>query len=163
MIGTILSGILGILFLTGAVMQYRCRGPVWSAEYLASSPKEKRRLRTRRAYYGSATACLLIGISLILLVLYNLTSIIGIMYAVWVCAGLFFLLLVYGSLVAAGRSQDRRQEAVMHRENLDDVFPHEIEEEIRNRRRAIRRISENPNKGGSRLEQNQVSRGKRRN
>ncbi len=138
MIGTILSGALGILFLIAALMQYRCRGPVWSAEYFASSPREKKRLRTRRGYYGSATACLLIGVSLVLSMIYNLTDIPGFLYGVYVCAGLFFLLLVYGSMKAAVRSKSRRQDAVMHRENLDDVFPHEIEEEIRNRRRAGR-------------------------
>lgn len=139
MIGMILSGIIGVLFLAGAVMQYRCQGPIWSAEYFASSPKEKKRLRTRRAYYWSGTACLLIGLSLVLLMLYNLTEMMGFIYAVCVCAALLFLLLVCGCIRAAVKSTDRRQEVVMYRENLDDVFPHEIEEEIRSRRRDGRR------------------------
>lgn len=142
MIGTILSGMIGVLFLTGAVMQYRRQGPIWSAEYFASSPREKKRLRTRRTYYWSATACLLIGLSLVLLMIYNLTEIVGFVYAVCVCAVLLFLLLVCGCVRAAGKSTDRRQELVMYRENLDDVFPHEIEEEIRSRRRAARRSNE---------------------
>lgn len=139
MIGTILSGIIGVLFLTGAVMQYRCQGPIWSAEYFASSPKEKKRLRTRRAYYWSATACLLIGLSLILLMIYSLTEMVGFIYAVCVCGVLLLLLLVCGCLRAVRNSADHRRNMVMYRENLDDVFPHEIEEEIRNRRRAVRR------------------------
>lgn len=136
--GTILSGILGILFLVAAFRQYRCRGPVWSAEYLASSPKEKKRLRTRRRYYASATACLLIGACLILLMIYHLTELPGFLYSGYVCAGMLFLLLVYGSIRALGRSTNPRQDAVMHRESLDDVFPYEIEEEIRSRRRVVR-------------------------
>ncbi|MDO4308868.1 MAG: DUF3784 domain-containing protein [Eubacteriales bacterium] len=139
MIGTILSGIIGVLFLVGAVMQYRCRGPIWSAEYIASSQKERKRLRTKRAYYVSATACLLIGMSLVLLMIYGLTEIIGFIYGVCVLAVLLFVLLILGAVSAVRKSTERGQDSVIRRENLDDVFPDEIEEEFRRRRMAKRR------------------------
>lgn len=138
MVGTILSGIIGVLFLIGAVMQYRCRGPIWSAEYIASSQKERKRLRKKRTYFWSATCCLMIGLSLILLMLYGLTEITGFMYGVCVPAILLFVLLILGSVSAVRKSTERGQDAVMRRENLDDVFPDEVEEEFRRRRRASR-------------------------
>lgn len=138
MIASIISGIVGVLFLIGAWMQYRCRGPIWSAEYFASSPKERRRLRTRREYFWSATSCLVIGLALILLMIYGLTEITGFIYGVCVLAVLLFLLLIRASVSAVRKSTKRGQDAVIYRENLDDVFPEEIEEEFLRRRRENR-------------------------
>lgn len=139
MIGTILSGIIGVLFLVGAWRQYLCQGPIWSAEYIASSPKERKRLRTRKAYFWSATSCLVIGLSLILLMVYGLTEIMGFIYGVCGLAVVLFLILIRDCASAVRKSTKRGQDAVMRRENLDDVFPYEIEEEIRRRRRENRK------------------------
>lgn len=134
MIRSILSGILGVLFLTGAFRQYRCRGPIWSAEYIASSPKEKKRLRTRQAYYLSATACLLIGISFVLLMIYGLTEISGFVYAVCVLTGLLFLLLIFGCLREIRRSMNRGPDSAVHRRRLEEEYENEAEEYGRIRR-----------------------------
>lgn len=142
MIASIISGIVGVLFLIGAWMQYRCQGPIWSAEYFASSPKERRRLRTRREYFWSATSCLVIGLALILLMIYGLTEITGFIYSVCVLAVLLFLLLIRASVSAVRKSTKRGQDAVIYRENLDDVFPEEIEEEFFRRRRENRQKRE---------------------
>lgn len=142
MIASIISGIVGVLFLIGAWMQYRCRGPIWSAEYFASSPKARKRLRTRREYFWSATSCLVIGLALILLMIYGLTEITGFIYGVCVLAVLLFLLLIRASVSAVRKSTKRGQDAVIYRENLDDVFPEEIEEEFFRRRRENRQKRE---------------------
>ncbi|MDO4275494.1 MAG: hypothetical protein Q4D16_17640 [Eubacteriales bacterium] len=107
MIGEILTGILGVGFLTGAVMQFRCKGPIWSTEYIASTPKERKKLRTRQEYYWTAIACLWIGLLFLLTLIYTLTEIKGFLYAVFVLSAFLFLHILYGIYRAAKKSTMR--------------------------------------------------------
>ena len=110
MIGEILAGILGVVFLIGAFMQYRCSGPLWSLEYIAASELDKKKMRKTGDYYWSATACLLIGLSFILTMIYCLTELKGFLYVVFVLAALLFLLIIYASVRAMKKSTDRSSE-----------------------------------------------------
>lgn len=100
MLAEILSGILGLVFLVGAFRQYQRQGAVWSAEYFAASPKERKKMRTRQNYYFSATACLVIGLSLVWVMLYSLTDLKLFLYLIFFFSALLFLLLVYGAVRA---------------------------------------------------------------
>lgn len=107
MIGEILTGILGVAFLAGAVMQFRCRGPIWSAEYIASTPKERKKIATRQEYYWSAIACLWIGLLFLLTLVYSLTEIKGFLYAVFVLAVFLFIHILIGFYRAILKSTER--------------------------------------------------------
>lgn len=119
---SILSGILGCLFLVGAVMQYRCVGPLWTPEYIASSVKEKKKLKKRQSYYWAATGCLLIGLSFLLVMVYGLTGIPGFAYAVCVLVILLFILLVLGCIRAVRRGMDTGTDRAVHRRKLEEAF-----------------------------------------
>ena len=120
MVMSVLSGILGMLFLVGAIMQYRRKGPVWSTEYIASTVKEKKKLKTRSAYYWSATGCLLIGLSFVLLMVYGLTDILAFAYAVCVLVVLLFVQLVAGCVMAVRNGGDKGTEQAVHRRKLGE-------------------------------------------
>ena len=122
MVQSILCGILGILFLIGAFRQYRCRGGIWSAEYIAASPKEKKKMRTRRTYYLSATACLLTGLSFALLSVYTLTEIEGFAYAVCVLVFLLFFVLVLGGISMVRKGMIYGTDRAVRRRRLEEEF-----------------------------------------
>lgn len=109
MIGDILMGILGTAFLVGACMQFRCRGPVWSTEYVAASPKDRRRMQTKQEYYWSAVSCLYIGILFWLTLILTLTSIKGFLYAIFVLSVFLFLHILYGIYRAVRKSTIRKK------------------------------------------------------
>lgn len=108
MAGDILMGILGVVFLIGAVMQFRCTGPVWSTEYFAASPKEKRALQTKEEYFWSAIGCLLIGILFLLSLVYTLTELKAFLYIIWGFSAFLFLHIIYGIYRAVHKSTLRR-------------------------------------------------------
>lgn len=110
MLVEILTGILGVVFLAGAFKQFQCRGPIWSAEYFAASPKERKRLCTRKGYYYSASACLAIGLSLVFLMIYSLTDLKIFLYIVFLFSALLFLLLICGAVRAVKQSTLREEE-----------------------------------------------------
>lgn len=108
MMGEILMGIMGIAFLVGAIMQFRCTGPVWSTEYMSASPKEKKKMQTKQEYYWSALGCLYIGILFLLSLIYSLTQIKGFLYVIFVFAFLLFLHILYGIYRAVRKSTRRK-------------------------------------------------------
>lgn len=110
MLEEILTGILGVAFLVGAFQQFQCRGPIWSAEYFAASPKERRKLCTRKGYHFSAAACLTIGLSLVFLMIYSLTDLKLFLYVVFLLSALLFLLLIYGAARVVRQSTLRDEE-----------------------------------------------------
>lgn len=120
MIGEILAGILGVVFLAGAFMQYRCTGPLWSLEYIAASDTEKKKMRKASDYYWYATACLLIGLSFILTMIYCLTELKGFLYVVFVLAAFLFLLIIYGIIRAMKKSTERPAETGSRKKQKDN-------------------------------------------
>lgn len=107
MVGEILSGILGIIFLIGAGMQFRCKGPVWTLEFIAATPQERKKMQTRKEYFWTAAACLLIGLSFLLNMIYELTELKAFLYIMFVMAGLLFLVIVYNIIRAVKKSTER--------------------------------------------------------
>ncbi|MDO4337321.1 MAG: hypothetical protein Q4C91_04435 [Eubacteriales bacterium] len=107
MAGEILSGIVGLIFLCGAVMQFRCRGPIWTLEFIVAAPAERKRMQTRKAYFLTASACLLIGLSFLMNTVYSLTEIKIFLYIMFVLAALLFLVIVYSIIRSVQRSTER--------------------------------------------------------
>lgn len=111
----IMTGILGIVFLAGAVMQFRCTGPIWSLEYIAAAELDRKKMRKSEEYYWHSAACFLIGLSFLLVMVYCLTELKGFLYVVFVLAGILFLIIVYGAMRAMHKSTDRSEERDMKR------------------------------------------------
>lgn len=104
----ILMGIMGAAFLAGAVMQFRCTGPIWSAEYMSASPREKKKMQTKQEYYWSALNCLYIGILFLLTLVYTLTQLKGFLYVLFVFSAFLFLHIIYGIYRAVRKSTRRK-------------------------------------------------------
>lgn len=107
MIGDILLGIMGAAFLVGAVMQFRCTGPVWTAEYIAASPKDRKKMQNRQEYYWSAMGCLFIGVLFLLSLVYSLTNLKAFLYVIFVFSAFLFLHIIYGVYRAVKKSTKR--------------------------------------------------------
>lgn len=115
MAGEILSGILGLIFLIGAGMQFRCRGPVWTLEFIASTPSERKKMQNRKEYFLTAAACLLIGLSFLLNTIYSLTGIKIFLYIMFVLAALLFLVIVCSIIRSVRRSTEREPREVQRK------------------------------------------------
>ena len=109
MIGEVLTGIMGVAFLAGAVMQFRCKGPIWSAEYLAADAAGRRKMQTKQEYICSAIGCMYIGILFLLTMIYTLTEIRGFLYVIFGFSGLLFLHIVYGIFHAVEKSRSKEE------------------------------------------------------
>ena len=120
MTATILSGVIGIFFLVGAIMQLRRRGPIWSAEYLSSSVRERKKMRSVRAYRWSGLQCFLIGGAFLLFMIYGLTDLTPFLYAACVLIALLVLCLLRSCVKAVRRSTMRKPDAAVLRTGLDD-------------------------------------------
>lgn len=158
MVQSILCGILGLLFLVGAFRQYRCRGGIWSAEYIAASPKEKKKMRSRRTYYLSATACLLTGLSFALLTVYTLTEMEGFAYAVCVLVVLLFPVLVLGGIGMVRKGMIHGTDRAVHRLRLEEEYEENAEADFRNKANGKPGGSRKPKKEKSKAEESKSRR-----
>lgn len=107
MLGEIMIGILGLFFLTGAIMQFQCKGPVWSAEYVAASPENRKKMRTRQEYYWTGAACLWIGLLFILTMIYSLSQVTIFLYILFGLSFVLFVHILYGIFRAIRKSTHR--------------------------------------------------------
>lgn len=108
MMGEILMGIMGTAFLVGAFMQFRCTGPVWSAEYISASARDRKKMQTKQEYYWSALGCLYIGVLFLLSLIYSLTQLKVFLYVIFVFSAFLFLHIIYGIYRAIIKSTRRK-------------------------------------------------------